>query len=97
VFVAVEKGPGSGAWILSNPDAHGLKPDRLAAAADTLGAAGKRQGLVVVRAGEIAFKRYWANPWRRDEHSWQTVSFSSGKSWGGAMVGRANPGSRSCR
>ena len=84
-----EQGPGLGAWAQSSPAAHGLNAAALDRAAEQLAAAGERQGLVVVRGGEIAFERYWANDWHRAEPTWRNVSFSSGKSWGATMVGRA--------
>jgi CubicO group peptidase (beta-lactamase class C family) len=54
-----------------------------------LAAPGERQGLVVIRHGELVYERYWANAWARAEPSWKNVSFSPGKSWGSTMVGRA--------
>ncbi|WP_369062307.1 serine hydrolase domain-containing protein [Caulobacter sp. 73W] len=83
------RGPGRGPWAVASPQSVGLQVASLERAADQLGAAGERQGLVVVRGGRLVFERYWANPWHRDEATWGNVSFSSGKSWGGAMVGRA--------
>lgn len=82
-------GPGSGTWRISTPETHGLSAAALDTAAAALGAAGERQGLVVIRHGELVFERYWANAWARAEPSWTNVSFSSGKSWGSTMVGRA--------
>jgi len=86
---AREAGPGKGPWRLSSPEAHGLSSGALESAAAMLGAAGERQGLVVIRRGELVFERYWANAWARAVPEWQNVSFSSGKSWGSTMVGRA--------
>jgi len=82
-------GPGRGPWKMSTPDAHGLSQDALASAADQLGAGGERQGLVVIRHGELVYEKYWANAWARAVPEWKNVSFSSGKSWGSTMVGRA--------
>lgn len=82
-------GPGRGPWRQSTPDAHGLSTSALETAATQLATAGERQGLVVIRHGELAFERYWANEWARAVPEWRNVSFSSGKSWGSAMVGRA--------
>lgn len=82
-------GPGKGAWKLSTPEAHGLSFEALTRAADELGAKGERQGLVVIRHGELVFEKYWANDWARAVPEWKNVSFSSGKSWGSTMVGRA--------
>lgn len=84
-----EQGPGLGAWTISTPAAHGLDAAALDRAAGRLAASGERQGLVIIRGGEIAFERYWANDWHRAEPTWRNVSFSSGKSWGATMVGRA--------
>lgn len=84
-----EKGPGLGPWVVSSPAAQGLDGQAVAEAAEALGQRGERQGLVVVRGGDIAFERYWANPWHRAEPGWRNVSFSSGKAWGATMVGRA--------
>ncbi|WP_084419748.1 serine hydrolase domain-containing protein [Henriciella litoralis] len=82
-------GPGTGAWATSSPEAKGLSSAALKAAAAQLGAPGERQGLVVVRGGELVFEQYWANDYARATPDWQNVSFSSGKSWGSTMVGRA--------
>jgi len=82
-------GPGRGPWRHSTPDAHGLSLAALDRAASELGAAGERQGLVVIRHGELVYEKYWANAWARAAPEWQNVSFSSGKSWGSTMVGRA--------
>ncbi len=86
---APPRGPGPGPWKQSTPGAHGLSAAALEAAASRLGLPGERQGLVVVRHGELVFERYWSNAWARAVPDWKNVSFSSGKSWGGAMVGRA--------
>lgn len=82
-------GPGRGAWRPADPRDHGLDAAALGAAAGVLGAAGERQGLVVVRHGRLVFEAYWRNPWHLDRPDWPNVSFSSGKSWGSAMIGRA--------
>ena len=82
-------GPGRGAWRTASPEAHGLKAPALRRAADALGAKGERQGLVVVRHGVLVFETYWKNAYHLDRPDWPNVSFSSGKSWGSAMVGRA--------
>ncbi len=84
-----EEGPGVGAWKTGAPEDHGLSTAALDKAAEQLAAKGERQGIVVVRDGVLVFERYWANDWHRAEPTWRNVSFSSGKSWGGAMVGRA--------
>lgn len=86
---SASSGPGRGSWKQSTPDAHGLSLSALEIAASQLAAPGERQGLVVIRHGELVFERYWANAWARAVPTWRNVSFSSGKSWGGAMVGRA--------
>lgn len=82
-------GPGRRPWKISTPAAHGLSAAALESAAAKLAEAGERQGLVVIRHGELAFERYWANDYHRAEPGWKNVSFSSGKSWGSTMVGRA--------
>jgi CubicO group peptidase (beta-lactamase class C family) len=82
-------GPGRAPWRHAKPEAHGLSASALDAAAKQLGAAGERQGFVVIRHGELIFERYWANDWARAVPQWQNVSFSAGKSWGATMVGRA--------
>jgi CubicO group peptidase (beta-lactamase class C family) len=82
-------GPGRGPWTISTPAAHGLGLAKLDAAAAQLAAPGERQGLVVIRHGELAYERYWANAYARATPEWKNVSFSSGKSWGSTMVGRA--------
>lgn len=82
-------GPGRGPWRQAAPADHGLDPAALARAADRLGAAGERQGLVVIRHGVLVYEHYWENAFHRAEPTWRNVSFSSGKSWGSAMVGRA--------
>lgn len=86
---ASPRGPGLGLWAIATPESAGLSLAALDHAADTLGAAGERQGLVVVRGGRIAYERYWANAWHEARPDWRNVSFSSGKSWGATMVGRA--------
>ena len=82
-------GPGRGAWKHSTPDAHGLSQSALEKAAAQLAAAGERQGLVVIRHGELVYEQYWANAWARAVPEWKNVTFSAGKSWGSTMVGRA--------
>ena len=82
-------GPGRAPWRLATPEAHGLSRSALDKAAQQLGAAGERQGLVVIRHGELVYEHYWANAYARAVPEWQNVSFSAGKSWGATMVGRA--------
>lgn len=84
-----EPGPGRGPWGQGRPADHGLSAAALESAAESIGSTGERQGLVVVRDGVIVFERYWDTPYARAEPEWRNVSFSSGKSWGGTMVGRA--------
>lgn len=86
---SAERGPGRGAWRVGSPADHGLDVASLDRAAEQIGAAGERQGLVVIRHGRLVYERYWANAYHRAEPTWRNVSFSSGKSWGSAMVGRA--------
>lgn len=86
---AVSAGPGRNPWRISSPDAHGLSLAALDTAADGLAAAGERQGIVVIRHGELVYEKYWANDWELAAAGWKNVSFSSGKSWGSTMVGRA--------
>lgn len=76
-------------WPVGDPRDAGLDPAKLEAAATQLAAAGERQGLVIIRDGRLVFERYWANDYHRAEPDWRNVSFSSGKSWGATMVGRA--------
>lgn len=83
------RGPGRGPWRSAPPASVGLTPAALDQAADALGAAGERQGLVIIKGGALVYERYWANAWHRAEPTWGNVSFSAGKSFGGAMVGRA--------
>ena len=78
-----------GGWPRRSPADAGLQVAALERAAETMGQAGERQGLVVVRDGALVFERYWANDYHRAEPDWRNVSFSSGKSWGATMVGRA--------
>lgn len=87
--VVANEGPGKKAWGHGSPDAHGLSRARLEAAAEQVRAIGGRQGLVIVKDGLIVFERYWANEYHRATPEWRNVSFSSGKSWGSAMVGVA--------
>ena len=82
-------GPGRGAWRTCSPEAHGLSTPALRGAADKLAAKGERQGLVVIRRGVLVFEAYWKNDYHLARPDWPNVSFSSGKSWGSAMVGRA--------
>jgi CubicO group peptidase (beta-lactamase class C family) len=82
-------GPGRGAWKHSTPEAHGLSLASLDNAAAQISSAGERQGLVAIRHGELVYEKYWANAWARATPEWQNVSFSSGKSWGSTVVGRA--------
>ena len=86
---AGREGPGAGPWAHGDPSAHGLDRNRLEAAAERIGAMGGRQGLVVVKDGVIVFERYWAGPYFRADPTQRNVSFSSGKSWGSAVVGVA--------
>jgi len=86
---AAERGPGKAPWRMSTPDAHGLSLAALDAAAAKLAAPGERQGIVVIRHGELVYEKYWANAWARATPEWKNVSFSSGKPWGSTMVGRA--------
>jgi CubicO group peptidase (beta-lactamase class C family) len=83
------EGPGAGPWAMGRPEDHGLRTSALEAAARQVAAVAGRQGLVVVRNGVLVFERYWANDYQRAEPTWRNVSFSSGKSWGSAMVGIA--------
>ncbi len=82
-------GPGRGPWQPATPEAHGLDPAALRKAADALATRGERQGLVVIRHGRLVFETYWRNAWHEDRPDWPNVSFSSGKSWGATMIGRA--------
>jgi len=66
-----------------------MDAEHLSAAADQIGASGERQGLVIVQDGRLIFERYWASAFFSADPRWRNVSFSSGKSWGSAMVGRA--------
>jgi len=79
----------SGDWPQGNPVDFGLDPAKLDVAATRLAAEGERQGLVIICDGRLLFERYWANDYHRAEPTWRNVSFSSGKSWGATMVGRA--------
>jgi CubicO group peptidase (beta-lactamase class C family) len=82
-------GPGRGPWKKVSAASVGLSNDALMKAVEQLGMKGERQGLVVIRHGKLAFEHYWANDWARAVPEWQNVSFSSGKSWGSTMAGRA--------
>lgn len=86
---ASREGPGKAPWKASTPGAHGLSLSALDAAAAKLAEPGERQGLVVIRHGQLVYERYWANAYARAVPEWKNVSFSSGKSWGSTMVGRA--------
>lgn len=83
------EGPGAGPWTHEAPEAHGLDGAKLEAAAQRIGPIGGRQGLVIAKDGVIVFERYWAGPYFRADPAQRNVSFSSGKSWGSAMVGVA--------
>ncbi len=84
-----EAGPGRGPWQQVDPAEVGLSKQALQTAADQLGSKGERQGIVVIRHGKLAFEQYWNTEYARAIPEWQNVSFSSGKSWGSTMVGRA--------
>lgn len=84
-----EQGPGRGPWKTGSPEAHGLSSEALDRAAEALAAEGERQGLVVIRNGVLVYERYWRNDYHLASPDWRNVSFSSGKSWGSTMVGRA--------
>lgn len=84
-----EQGPGKGPWKHGRPEDHGLSTAALETAAAKFGATRERQGLVVVRDGVLVFERYWATPYARAVPEQRNVSFSSGKSFGATMVGRA--------
>lgn len=86
---AQTRGPGAGPWRPGRPEDHGLSTAALAAAAARIGATGERQGLVVIRHGRLVFEQYWDTPYARATPTWRNVSFSAGKSFGSAMVGRA--------
>lgn len=88
-WVPRDQGPGRGAWTFAEPEAHGLSREALAAAADRVGRIAGRQGLVVVRNGHIVHEAYWGNAYQEPVPAFRNVSFSAGKSWGSAMVGRA--------
>jgi CubicO group peptidase (beta-lactamase class C family) len=84
-----QDGPGKGPWSFAQPEAHGLDKAKLEAAAAEIAKIGGRQGLVIVRDGVIVFEKYWTTPYYLGTPSQRDVSFSSGKSWGSAMVGVA--------
>lgn len=84
-----DQGPGSGPWQFDDPEKHGLSRAKLEAVAEAIRPIGGRQGIVVVRDGVIVFERYWANEYHLATPTHRNVSFSAGKSWGSAMVGRA--------
>ncbi len=86
---AREQGPGLGPWKHGRAEDHGLSTPALETAAAKLAAPGERQGLVVIRDGVLVFERYWANAYAKATPEWRNVSFSSGKSFGATMVGRA--------
>ena len=89
VAQGLDQGPGRGPWSFDTPEAHGLSKARLDAAAEQIRDIGGRQGLVIVKDGVIVYERYWANEYHRATPEFRNVSFSSGKSWGSAMVGAA--------
>lgn len=89
VKAAAPRGPGKGPWATATPESADLSTKALDQAADLLGAAGERQGLVIIRGGRLVYERYWANAWHEARPDWRNVSFSSGKSWGATLVGRA--------
>lgn len=76
-------------WPCGTPERGGFDAARLATAADQIGAIGDRQGLVVIHDGRLIFERYWDGAHFTADPHWRNVSFSSGKSWGATMVGRA--------
>jgi CubicO group peptidase (beta-lactamase class C family) len=86
---ARNQGPGAGPWQQASPADHGLSVTALATAAEKVGGIAGRQGLVVVRNGYIVYEQYWANDYQEAKPEFRNVTFSAGKSWGSAMVGRA--------
>lgn len=76
-------------WPTGSAAGAGVDARLLSAAADQVGGSGERQGLVIVQDGRLIFERYWESAFFRADPRWRNVSFSSGKSWGSAMVGRA--------
>lgn len=77
------------AWPGGTPARAGIDPAALWHAANRIGAIGDRQGLVIVHDSRLIFERYWNGPFFTADPHWRNVSFSSGKSWGATMVGRA--------
>ena len=77
------------AWPDGTPERSGIDATRLGAAADQIGAIGDRQGLVIIHDGHLIFESYWNGTYFKADPHWRNVSFSSGKSWGATMVGRA--------
>lgn len=86
---ARDQGPGAGPWHQASPQDHGLSISALETAAGQVGKIAGRQGLVVVRNGYIVYEQYWANDYQHAKPEFRNVTFSAGKSWGSAMVGRA--------
>ncbi|MET0338545.1 MAG: serine hydrolase [Caulobacter sp.] len=84
-----QRGPGRGPWRPADAATHGLSVQALDRAADALGVAQERHGPVIIRGGRLVYERYYANAWHRADPRWRNVSFSSGKSWGATLVGRA--------
>ena len=82
-------GPGRAPWAFASATERGFDAGALDHAAEQMAARGERQGIVIVHRGAIVFERYWSNAWHRATPEWKNVSFSSGKSWGSTMVGRA--------
>lgn len=82
-------GPGSGPWSFGAPEDHGLDTVKIKAAANAMGQISGRQGIVFVRNGVIVCEKYWANEYYLAIPTQRNASFSSGKSWGSAMVGVA--------
>ena len=85
----VNEGPGSGPWNFGTPEEHGLDGAKIEAAADAVGQISGRQGIVFVRDGVVIYEKYWASEYQLAIPGQRNVSFSSGKSWGSAMVGVA--------
>lgn len=77
------------AWPSGTPERSGFDATRLAAAAEEIGGIGDRQGLVIIHDGRLIFERYWDGAHFKADPRWRNVSFSSGKSCGATMVGRA--------
>lgn len=81
--------PGLGPWEHVDANELGLSLTAIKKAANTLGAKGERQGIVIIRNGKLAYEQYWENEYALAKPEWKNVSFSSGKSWGSTMVGLA--------